>query len=167
MSAWIFYGSEGYLVLNSYNGGAAFDKDGKQVEKFNAGGDHYGNFVSCVQSRKLDSLAADIEEGHLSSALCHLGNISYRLGAKVSTAAATERIKALSGSEDTVATFQRVVKHLEDNKVMLSNDQMQLGPHLTLDGKKEVFTGELASKANPMLTRPYRAPFVVPAAGQV
>ena len=32
------------------------------------------------KSRKPESLNAEILEGHLSSALCHLGNISYRLG---------------------------------------------------------------------------------------
>ena len=34
---------------------------------------------------------------------------------------------------------------------------------LTLDGKKEIFTGSHADAANPMLTREYRKPFVVPA----
>ena len=38
------------------------------------------NFISCVRSRRQDGLNAEIEQGHYSSALCHLGNISYRLG---------------------------------------------------------------------------------------
>src|SRR5438093_1373793 len=42
-------------------------------------GGHFGNFINCVRNRKREELAADIQEGHLSSALCHLGNISYRL----------------------------------------------------------------------------------------
>ena len=37
------------------------------------------------------------------------------------------------------------------------------GLDLTLDGKKEIFTGPHADVANPMLTREYRKPFVVPA----
>src|SRR3712207_8893133 len=37
-------------------------------------------FIQAVRSRKTEGLRADIVEGHLSSALCHLGNISYRLG---------------------------------------------------------------------------------------
>ena len=44
------------------------------------GGDHFGNFVKAVQARKPELLNADILEGHRSSALCHLGNIAYRLG---------------------------------------------------------------------------------------
>ena len=38
------------------------------VQKFNGGGDHFGNFVNAVRSRKHEDLNADILEGHLSSA---------------------------------------------------------------------------------------------------
>ncbi len=43
-------------------------------------GGHYGNFIRAVQSGKQEDLNCDIEVGHLSSALAHLGNISYLLG---------------------------------------------------------------------------------------
>jgi len=36
-----------------------------------------------VRSRKHTDLTADILEGHLSAALCHLANISYRTGRKL------------------------------------------------------------------------------------
>jgi len=36
-----------------------------------------------VRSRDRKSLNADIEEGHQSSAFCHLGNIAYKLGRKL------------------------------------------------------------------------------------
>jgi hypothetical protein len=39
--------------------------------------------VRAVKSRDHTLLAADIEEGHLSSAYCHLGNIAYRLDRKL------------------------------------------------------------------------------------
>ena len=39
-----------------------------------------GNFLAAVRSRRSADLNAEILEGHLSSALCHTGNISYRLG---------------------------------------------------------------------------------------
>ena len=42
---------------------------------------------------------------------------------------------------------------------------MTLGPKLSIDPKTESFPGN--DKANQMLTRPYRAPYIVPAAGQV
>jgi predicted dehydrogenase len=37
---------------------------------------HFTNFFDCVRSRKWQDLHADILEGHLSSAICHLGNIA-------------------------------------------------------------------------------------------
>ena len=44
---------------------------------------HFGNFIAAVRSRKVEDLNADILEGHYSAALCHLPNISYRLGEEV------------------------------------------------------------------------------------
>jgi predicted dehydrogenase len=40
---------------------------------------HFTNFVDCVQSRRWQDLHAEIVEGHISSSLCHLGNIACRL----------------------------------------------------------------------------------------
>jgi predicted dehydrogenase len=42
---------------------------------------HLRNFIDCIKSRSRP--AADIETGHVSSALCHLGNIAYRVGREV------------------------------------------------------------------------------------
>lgn len=160
----IFHGSEGYVVLASYNGGAAFDNDGKEIKKFNAGGDHYGNFLKAIETRKHTDLAADIEEGHLSSALCHLGNISYRLGSQLSAKDLQEK---LGSDAERQETFERFSKHLTENKVDLTTTKIGLGPALALNGKEEVFTGDLADKANPMLTREYRAPYIVPTADKL
>ncbi|MFO0843596.1 MAG: Gfo/Idh/MocA family oxidoreductase [Gemmataceae bacterium] len=76
----VWYGSNGFVVCPSYHGGVAFNNDGEVVKKFEGGGDHFGNFIKAVRSRKKEDLNADILEGHLSSALCHLGNVSHRLG---------------------------------------------------------------------------------------
>ena len=40
---------------------------------------HFTNFIDCVRSRRWQDLNADILEGHISSSLCHLGNIACRL----------------------------------------------------------------------------------------
>jgi predicted dehydrogenase len=40
---------------------------------------HVANFINCVKSRKWQDLNAEILEGHLSSSICHLGNIATRL----------------------------------------------------------------------------------------
>jgi len=44
------------------------------------GGGHWENFIDCMRSRRWQDLRADIEEGHMSTSLCHLGNIACRLG---------------------------------------------------------------------------------------
>ena len=41
---------------------------------------HVANFLSSVRSRRRADLTGDIEEGHISAALCHLANASYRTG---------------------------------------------------------------------------------------
>ena len=54
-------------------------------------GAHFKNFIDCVRSRKQDQLNAEILEGHRSSTMCHLANISYRLGRSLKFDPATER----------------------------------------------------------------------------
>jgi predicted dehydrogenase len=158
----IFHCSDGYVVMTGYSTGAAFDRDGKMLEKFEGGGDHFGNFLACVRSRKVEDLAADILEGHLSSALCHLANISYRLGEKVGIDEARSR---LGNDNDSQETFERLCEHLKANEVKLEDTKLQFGAQLTVSPQTETFVDN--SQADAMLTRAYRAPFVVPAAGQV
>src|SRR5262249_9188793 len=78
----IFECENGYLVCPDYGYAVAFTPDGKKIKTFSGGGDqyHFANFVQAVRSRRHEELNADILEGHLSSALCHLGNVSYCLG---------------------------------------------------------------------------------------
>ena len=44
---------------------------------------HFQNFADCVRSRKRDDLHCEIEQGHLSTTLCHLANIAFRTGRKL------------------------------------------------------------------------------------
>ncbi|HWB85731.1 MAG TPA: Gfo/Idh/MocA family oxidoreductase [Bryobacteraceae bacterium] len=53
-------------------------------------GPHVRNFLDCVKSRKRPN--ADVEEGHRSAVMCHLGNISMRLGRSLRWDAAKEQI---------------------------------------------------------------------------
>lgn len=157
----IFYGSDGYLVMPSYNGGMVFDKSGKKTDtKFAGGGDnhHFANFVKAVRSRKHEDLNADILEGHLSSALCHIGNISYRLGSK---ATATEIASQFGGDKESLETLDRFQQHLRENKVSPETTKITIGPKLVLAGTEQ-FSGPKAEEANKMLTREYRAPYIVP-----
>jgi len=52
---------------------------------------HRANFINAVRSRQMTDLNADILLGHQSSALCHLANISYRLGRELVFDAYTEK----------------------------------------------------------------------------
>ncbi|HEV3340745.1 MAG TPA: Gfo/Idh/MocA family oxidoreductase [Pirellulales bacterium] len=157
----IFEGSEGYVVLTSYDAGAAFDRDGKLVTTFQAGGDHFGNFLGAVRSRRREDLHADIEEGHLSSALCHLGNISYRLGGHVPLGEVRGR---LENRPQAAADFDRFASHLADHRVP-DTALVQFGAPLDFDSSNEQFVGNSAADA--LLTREYRKPFAVPAAVEV
>ena len=91
-----FYSSEGWMKLDG-NGfqtffgrknepGPALSKNDLAADPLDRQGAHKGtdphfvNFVDCVRSRRWQELNADIQEGHMSTAICHLGNISYRTG---------------------------------------------------------------------------------------
>src|SRR4030095_7370447 len=77
----IFYGSEGYMAIDGYNSYKTFlGRKQEPGPSRSAGGSNWENFIQAVRSRKREELNAEIEEGHLSSALVHLVNISYRLG---------------------------------------------------------------------------------------
>lgn len=156
----IFEGTEGYVVLTSYTSGAAFDKDGKKIVSFNGGGDHHGNWLKAVRSRKHTDLNADILEGHLSSALCHLGNISVRMGEPMEAGNLESHLAKLPACDAARETLERVRKHLEENHLS-SDTKLSFGPHLVIDPAKEVFVGTRASEANPHLFREYRKGFEI------
>lgn len=149
----------GYVSVPNYYSAVAIGKDGQKLQEWSDRGDngHYANFLKAVRSRKVEDLHADILEGHLSSALCHTGNISYRLGAKKSPAEIREALKDQKGMVDA---FDRMAEHLAANGVDVTKDQVTLGVPLKMDPKTERFLGNDA--ANRMLTRNYRAPYVVP-----
>ena len=89
----LYFGPKGVLAITSYSHWQAYL--GPRLEKGpggNSGSDqnHFQNFVDGVKARDPKLLNAEIEEGHLSSALCHLGNIAYRLGRKLHVNAEAE-----------------------------------------------------------------------------
>jgi len=127
-----------------------------QAEKQPAG-DHFRNFIDCAKGRKADGLNADIEVGHVSSGLCHLANISYRLG---SDAPFTERTESVSGNAAATETLARTVEYLKGNGVKLEDQKLRVGRKLEFDAATEAFKGD--ADANALLTRKYRAPYTVP-----
>jgi hypothetical protein len=122
------------------------------------GGNHFANFIAAVRSRRTQDLNADILEGHYSSALCHLANISYRLGEQ---AAFNPRTRTVADNPQATDTLTRLEEHLRGNGVQLGDTTLRVGRRLALDSRTERFTDN--AEANRLLTREYRAPFVVPA----
>jgi predicted dehydrogenase len=153
----IFYGSEGYGVSTNYSSGTIFNLKGEKVAHFSGGADHIGNFIQAVRSRKHTDLSCDIEEGHLSAALCHLGNISYRLGKAQPIGSKPTTL----GGKNTEEAFGRMEKHLTDNGIAADKGRYTLGPQLAIDPAKETFTGG-EKEAVALLSREYRRGFEVP-----
>jgi predicted dehydrogenase len=83
-----FYGERGTLII-SEKGWRVEEGDGANGRANPAGQAlHVQDFVDCIKSRHEPN--ADIEIGHLSTRLCHLGNIAFRTGKKLAFNAATE-----------------------------------------------------------------------------
>ena len=138
--------------------GEPLSRLGIKVEpKPGAGHGHFNNFIAAVRSRQADDLNAEILQGHYSAALCHLANISYRLGTDVPF---NGPAKAFGDNQEAAETFARMEEHLKENRVALDGLDYRLGRKLTFDATTESFEGD--ADANSLLTRPYRAPFVVP-----
>jgi hypothetical protein len=158
---WFFYGSEGIIADTSL-----FDPKGNLVRAFEGKSEnHFANFLRAVRSRKHTDLAADIEEGHQSTALCHIANISHRLGSKTSVNDISKHLGDINAHEDVQDTLERTKHYLAEAGVDLDKTQLTLGQHLRVDGDKESVLDN--SAANALLTREYRAPFVVPKASEI
>jgi predicted dehydrogenase len=114
--SWDFFGSEGHMHIladGRFQITMGRNKAPEPEVEYPANIDHMQNFVEAVRSRDPKHLHAEIEETHLSTALCHLGNIAYRTGRD-----------------------------------------------LRFDPARMQFTGD--EEATKMLTREYRAPYIVP-----
>ena len=99
------------------------------------------------------------EECHYSSALCHLANISYRLGKATSVDEVRERLK---NNKDGLETLEHFVQNLVDNKIDLNVNKINAGPWLDFDPVAEKFTGEFAEEANKLTTESYVEEFKLP-----
>jgi predicted dehydrogenase len=155
----VIHCEDGYFA-GGRGGGWVYDLDGKRVKQFpgDGGEEHPPNFIACMHSRKKGDLNAEIEQGHISAALCHMANASYRLGKVTSLAQSDSPLAHPAVAE----AHDRFKAHLLNNEVG-SGKQLHLGPWLEIDAGKERFRGAHASAANRLLKRKkYRKPFVVP-----
>jgi predicted dehydrogenase len=86
-----FYGTKGMLLLGKGDGWKLFGPKNKLISQSDGGGmglPHHRDFLAAIREDRKPN--ADIEIGHLSTSLCHLGNIATRLGRRLNFDAAQE-----------------------------------------------------------------------------
>jgi predicted dehydrogenase len=76
-----FYGDNGTLIVDRGGWKVYGRRDSLTAEASELQRAHLRDFIDCVKTRRTPH--ADIEVGHLSSTLCHLGNIAHRVGREV------------------------------------------------------------------------------------
>ena len=119
--------------------------------------DIFENFIEAVRNRKEEHLDAHVYEGHVSSGLCHLANVSYRLGEKSSF---NKKNKSFGSNKKGYEYFERMQEHLKENGLDLKETDYIVGRNLEFDAKTETIKGD--DEANALLSRNYRSPYIVP-----
>ena len=100
-----FYGTKGMLILGKSGGYQVYGPRNVPGQKGSGSPDvpaHHQNFIDCVRSGERPH--GDVEEGHLSASLAHLGNIACRAGRLLTLDPAAEKIK---GDEEANALISR------------------------------------------------------------
>ncbi len=90
ITANLFYGSEGWMavdpdgfqVFKGENNERVMDEKKMEKESY-ASPPHFANFVAAVRARDPKVLHAPVEVGVMAANLCHLANISYRVGRRL------------------------------------------------------------------------------------
>jgi predicted dehydrogenase len=135
--------------------GIAWDNDGREVQKFSGGGDHFVNFIEAVRSGRREMLNGEVEVGHVSTAVCHAGNVSYRVGQVADERQQRAAVESLPLWKEM---YERFLAHLAANEI--DPDTATLGPWLEIDREHERFKDH--EEANKLAHGFYREPYVVP-----
>jgi predicted dehydrogenase len=155
-----FYTTDGVIRDGKfYRNGAGEGEKVEGPEAHVTPGGAFGSFIQAVRTRKPEDNNANAEVAHYSAALCHLANISYRLG---TLEPYNKTSQSLGDNKLVVETFNNLGENLKVVGMKLDDTDYMVGKKLTFDPVSEQFTSEGADVANPLLTRNYRAPFVVP-----
>ena len=156
----IFYGEKGLLAYGSSRA-TVFDLDGREIRSFDGEGfaneTHVDNFARAIMDQDKTILTSPIEEGHASSALCHLASVSHRLGAVASDDKILAGFADSSMADTLSETFERTRATLDSLKI---ESQFTLGVPLKLSGQSEQLTDQ--PEANALLAGTYRQGFELP-----
>jgi hypothetical protein len=96
------------LILGKGKGWELFGPRNELRERMSSTGmglPHHRNFLDCIKNNTQPN--ADVEVGHLSASLCHLGNIATRVGRVLHFDPLTERI---IGDEEAARLVRRTYR---------------------------------------------------------
>jgi hypothetical protein len=158
-----FRGERVGVIVNCEGGsvslyrGIAQDNEGKQIKSFSGGGDHFVNFIDAVRNGRREDLNAEVLEGHLSTAVCHTGNISYRLGEKASVKQMRMQVQDVPLFGDML---ERLLEHITAHEIDADAGTVTMGPWLQIDRENEYFKD--SEPTNHLVRGFYREPYIVP-----
>ena len=123
------------------------------------------NFLDSLRSRRAEDLKASVEFGHVAAAVCHQGNISYRIGQTIAPEAAAESLAAVPAAQEI---FRELQTHLGVHQIDLEQHRLTKGQWLEIEpdgeGIARIETGDerALEKARFLLRETQRPPFVIP-----
>jgi predicted dehydrogenase len=172
------HGSEGSVVWKAHSPEVVvLDTAGMPVKTITGEGNHFGrhvaNFLAAVRAHDPRLLAAEIGEGVQSTALCHLGNISYRLGEDLPFDDIVARIDARQPQDDAGKLVDRVRRMLAANGCQPAGCTIRCGAWVETAGGEATSATALTTNNGPVLVEgpardlerlEYRAPFLLPPA---
>jgi hypothetical protein len=172
------HGTEGSVVWKAHSPEViVLDPAGMPVKTLLGEGNHFekhvANFLAAVRAHDPRLLAAEIGEGVQSTALCHLGNISYRLGTDLPFESIVERIAAREPKDDAAQLVDRVRRMLVANGCEPAGSTIRCGAWVETAAGKGTSAQALATDSGPVLVAgpardlerlEYRAPFRLPPA---
>ncbi len=154
--------NEYYTTEGVIKGGKFYPKDGSEPQELKsdysikvAPGGPFGSFLNAMRTRNPAEVNCNAEVAHYSSALCHLSNVSQRLGTLESIDKARSAVANIDSAKEALAKLEA-----NGAAVGAKLEQLSVGPKLTFDPASEKFVD--APEADKLLTRNYREGFVVP-----
>jgi predicted dehydrogenase len=103
-----FYGTRGMFVVGHSEGWRLYGPRNKELKTVTGGADllaHHRNFFDCIRNNRTPN--ADVEVSHLSTSLCHLGNIATRMRRVITFDPKTEEIQ---GDKEAAALVRRTYR---------------------------------------------------------
>lgn len=152
---------ESGMFAGSRGGGTAYDNEGNKIQDFkgDSGGGHMRNWLDAVRSRNRSSLITEIEEGRISTDLCHYGNIASRVALRQGYA---DVEKQLAGIDSAVEALGSIDEQMKGYGMDLRSRGIASSGWMTLDDEGRWFVaGNDAQSANGYMRDTYREPFVV------